>query len=48
MAVARVPRRGTRKVERVDYLGLPDHPLHALASRYMRMVDDGDARRSAT
>jgi len=29
------------KVERVDYLGLPDHPQHALASRYLRLVDDG-------
>ena len=29
------------KVERVDYLGLDDHPLHGLASRYMRVVDDG-------
>ncbi len=27
------------KVERVDYLGLEDHPLHALASAYLRMVD---------
>jgi O-acetylhomoserine/O-acetylserine sulfhydrylase-like pyridoxal-dependent enzyme len=27
------------RVERVDYLGLPSHPLHELASRYMRMVD---------
>lgn len=26
-------------VERVDYLGLEDHPLHPLASRYMKMVD---------
>jgi O-acetylhomoserine/O-acetylserine sulfhydrylase-like pyridoxal-dependent enzyme len=32
---------GHPKVERVDYLGLADHPQHALASRYMRMVDDG-------
>jgi cystathionine beta-lyase/cystathionine gamma-synthase len=32
---------GHPKVERVDYLGLPSHPLHTLASRYMRMVDDG-------
>ena len=29
------------KVERVDYLGLDDHPLHDLASRYMKVVDDG-------
>jgi O-acetylhomoserine/O-acetylserine sulfhydrylase-like pyridoxal-dependent enzyme len=27
------------KVERVDYLGLPDHPLHPLARRYMFLVD---------
>ena len=27
------------KVEQVDYLGLPSHPLHDLASRYMAMVD---------
>ncbi len=26
-------------VERVDYLGLKDHPLHDLASSYMKMVD---------
>ncbi len=26
-------------VEQVDYLGLPDHPLHELASRYMFLVD---------
>lgn len=29
------------KVERVDYLGLPNHRLHELASRYMKLVDDG-------
>ena len=29
------------KVERVDYLGLDNHPLHALASRYMTVVDEG-------
>jgi len=28
------------RVERVDYLGLEDHPLHGLAKRYMRVVDD--------
>ncbi len=28
------------KVETVDYLGLEDHPLHSLASRYMKLVDD--------
>jgi len=27
------------RVERVDYLGLEDHRLHSLASRYMRLVD---------
>ena len=26
-------------VERVDYLGLPDHPRHELASKYMWLVD---------
>ena len=26
-------------VERVDYLGLDDHPLHELARRYMKVVD---------
>jgi O-acetylhomoserine/O-acetylserine sulfhydrylase-like pyridoxal-dependent enzyme len=30
---------GHKKVERVDYLGLENHPLHALASRYMNVVD---------
>ena len=29
------------KIERVDYLGLEDHPLHDLASRYMAVVDEG-------
>jgi O-acetylhomoserine (thiol)-lyase len=28
-------------VERVDYLGLEDHPLHGLAKQYMQVVDDG-------
>ena len=28
-----------RKVESVQYLGLPDHPQHSLASRYMWLVD---------
>jgi O-acetylhomoserine/O-acetylserine sulfhydrylase-like pyridoxal-dependent enzyme len=32
---------GHPRVERVDYLGLPSHPLHGLASRYLRLVDDG-------
>ena len=27
------------KVAKVDYLGLKEHPLHDLASRYMRLVD---------
>jgi len=26
-------------IESVQYLGLPDHPLHELASRYMWLVD---------
>jgi O-acetylhomoserine/O-acetylserine sulfhydrylase-like pyridoxal-dependent enzyme len=30
---------GHAKVEKVDYLGLPNHHLHELAARYMRMVD---------
>jgi O-acetylhomoserine/O-acetylserine sulfhydrylase-like pyridoxal-dependent enzyme len=29
------------RVERVDFLGLPHHPLHELASRHMQLVDDG-------
>jgi len=29
------------RVECVDYLGLESHPLHDLAGRYMRVVDDG-------
>ncbi|TVR67464.1 MAG: O-acetylhomoserine aminocarboxypropyltransferase/cysteine synthase, partial [Spirochaetaceae bacterium] len=28
-----------RHVESVEYLGLPDHPLHELASRYLYLVD---------
>jgi len=28
------------RVESVDYLGLPQHPLHGLAKRYMAVVDD--------
>jgi O-acetylhomoserine/O-acetylserine sulfhydrylase-like pyridoxal-dependent enzyme len=32
-------------IEQVDYLGLPSHPLHELASRYMYLVDsDHDPR----
>ena len=30
---------GHPQVERVEYLGLPNHPLHELASRYMWLVD---------
>jgi O-acetylhomoserine/O-acetylserine sulfhydrylase-like pyridoxal-dependent enzyme len=30
------------KVEEVDYLGLPGHPLHPCASRYLRMVDSDE------
>lgn len=30
---------GHPKIERVDYLGLESHPLHALASKYLRLVD---------
>ena len=29
------------KVEKVDYLGLPEHPLHPVAAKYMALVDDG-------
>jgi O-acetylhomoserine/O-acetylserine sulfhydrylase-like pyridoxal-dependent enzyme len=29
------------KVASVDYLGLEDHPMHELASKYLRLVDDG-------
>jgi O-acetylhomoserine/O-acetylserine sulfhydrylase-like pyridoxal-dependent enzyme len=38
LAVARFLAQHPR-VEHVDYLGLADHPLHALAKRYMAMVD---------
>lgn len=30
------------KVERVDYLGLENHPLHPLAKRYMKLVDSDE------
>jgi O-acetylhomoserine/O-acetylserine sulfhydrylase-like pyridoxal-dependent enzyme len=30
---------GHPKVEKVDYLGLAEHPLHACASKYMKLVD---------
>jgi O-acetylhomoserine/O-acetylserine sulfhydrylase-like pyridoxal-dependent enzyme len=33
---------GHPKVEKVEYLGLSSHPLHALASRYMKVVDSDD------
>lgn len=29
------------RVARVGYLGLPSHPLHPLAARYMQVVDEG-------
>lgn len=32
---------GHERVESVDYLGLENHPLHALGNRYLSMVDDG-------
>jgi O-acetylhomoserine/O-acetylserine sulfhydrylase-like pyridoxal-dependent enzyme len=31
---------GHPRVERVDYLGLPAHPQHELATRYMKIVDE--------
>jgi cystathionine beta-lyase/cystathionine gamma-synthase len=31
--------QGHRQVEKVSYLGLENHPLHELASRYMYLVD---------
>ncbi|MCP4376694.1 MAG: O-acetylhomoserine aminocarboxypropyltransferase/cysteine synthase [bacterium] len=31
--------QGHPKIESVQYLGLPDHPLHELASKYMWLVD---------
>jgi O-acetylhomoserine/O-acetylserine sulfhydrylase-like pyridoxal-dependent enzyme len=30
------------RVEKVDYLGLPGHPLHSLAARYMRVADSDE------
>ncbi len=30
---------GHPRISQVDYLGLPSHPLHALASRYLFLVD---------
>jgi O-acetylhomoserine/O-acetylserine sulfhydrylase-like pyridoxal-dependent enzyme len=30
------------KIEKVDYLGLPHHPLHELAKKYMILVDSED------
>jgi O-acetylhomoserine/O-acetylserine sulfhydrylase-like pyridoxal-dependent enzyme len=38
MKVARF-LQGHPQVERVEYLGLEDHPLHALASKYLWLVD---------
>ncbi len=40
MAVAEFLSQHPR-VEKVDYLGLPHHPLHDLATRHMHVVDDG-------
>jgi O-acetylhomoserine/O-acetylserine sulfhydrylase-like pyridoxal-dependent enzyme len=31
-----------RGVYQVDYLGLPHHPLHAVANKYMKLVDSDD------
>jgi O-acetylhomoserine/O-acetylserine sulfhydrylase-like pyridoxal-dependent enzyme len=37
--------QGHPQVEQVSYLGLPDHPLHELASKYMWLVDaDSDVQ----
>ncbi len=33
---------GHSMVEKVDYLGLPSHPLHKLAGKYMELVDSGE------
>ena len=30
------------KVEKVDYLGLQDHPLHGVAKKYMRLADSDE------
>jgi O-acetylhomoserine/O-acetylserine sulfhydrylase-like pyridoxal-dependent enzyme len=30
---------GHKRVEQVDYLGLPSHPLHEVASKYLYLVD---------
>ena len=32
------------RVYQVDYLGLPSYPLHALAKRYMKLVDSDDGK----
>ncbi|MCP2604646.1 aminotransferase class I/II-fold pyridoxal phosphate-dependent enzyme [Candidatus Aminicenantes bacterium AH-873-B07] len=32
------------KVEKVDYLGLPSHPLHKLAKKYLTLVDSEDEK----
>jgi O-acetylhomoserine/O-acetylserine sulfhydrylase-like pyridoxal-dependent enzyme len=34
--------QGHPRVETVQYLGLPDHPLHELASKYLWLVDAED------
>lgn len=33
---------GHPRIEHVDYLGLPDNPRHAVASRYLKLVDSED------
>ena len=43
MAVARFLSEHP-KVDAVNYLGLEDHPLHELASRYLQLVDSGENR----
>ncbi|MBD3220856.1 O-acetylhomoserine aminocarboxypropyltransferase/cysteine synthase [bacterium] len=35
---------GHPRVEKVSYLGLPGHPLHELASRYLQLVDSEHER----
>ena len=32
------------KVYQVDFLGLPRHPLHAVAKKYMKLVDSDDGK----
>jgi cystathionine beta-lyase/cystathionine gamma-synthase len=43
MAVARF-LSGHPKIDAVNYLGLEDHPLHQLASRYLQLVDSDEHR----